>query len=103
MKMKTKHIRLNDYPENIMDILAPFITGMGPTEVNFMGHMINLPKSKNFSNIIYEWQPVLFREIINISDREMRTVMGDETRATIINDKGEEYYAEWINRPVFQR
>ena len=33
----------------------------------------------------------------------MIIAMGDETRATIINDKGEEYYEKWISLPVDQR
>ena len=54
-KMKTKHIRLIEYPENIIGVLAPCITGMGPTDVNSMGCMLNIPKSNNFTvNTIYK-------------------------------------------------
>ena len=46
-------IRLIDYQGIIMGVLAPFITGMGPTEVNIMGCMINLPKSKKMQQTKY--------------------------------------------------
>ena len=101
--MKTKHRRSIDYPDNIIGFLTPFITGMLPTEVNNIDCMLNLLKSKNFVNTIYCWQPVVCKEIINISDREMKIEMGDEIRATIINDKGDKHYEEWINLIVSQR
>ena len=53
-KIKTNHRRLIKYSENIMGVLAPFITGMVPTELNSMVCMLNLPKSNNFANTIYK-------------------------------------------------
>ena len=32
-----------------MDLLVPLIAGMRSIEVNIMGYMLKLPKSKNFS------------------------------------------------------
>ena len=70
-KMKTKHRRLIDYPDNLMGVLAPCISRMGPTEVNSIVCMLNLPKSKYLPKNICKYQPVVCKEIINISDREM--------------------------------
>ena len=52
-KTKTKQRSVIDYNDNMMGVLALFINGMGPTEVNIMGCMINLPKSKKMQQTKY--------------------------------------------------
>ena len=88
-----------DADENLMAILLPFITGVGPRDVETILSMQGLPNSKHYEKTITRWQPSICKKIIEISEREMKHAMAEEIKETIIADKGEEYYASWINKP----
>ena len=53
-KIKIEHIRSIDYPENMMDVIALFLTGIVPTEVHSIGYILSLTKRKNFYQKIYK-------------------------------------------------
>ena len=86
-----------------MAILLPFITGVGPGEMETILSMFSLPNSQNYRNTIFRWQPFVCTKIIEISDREMQYAMAEEIKATIIAEQDEEYYESWINKPADQR
>ena len=73
----------------MVDLIAQFITRMGPIELYITVCMLNLTESKKFPITIYFWQSTIREEIIKISDKEMRIAMKEEIRDTIINTKGE--------------
>ena len=92
-----------DAEENLIAILIPFVTGVGARELETILSMQGLPNSKNYERTIYRWQPMVAEKIIEISEREMRYAMSEEIKATIIADKGEEYYESWIKKPIQDR
>ena len=92
-----------DADENLMAILLPFITGVGPRDVETILSIQGLPNSKHYEKTITRWQPSICKKIIEISEREMKHAMAEEIKQTIIADKGEAYYASWINKPFNER
>ena len=74
-----------------MVVLALFFTEIEPIEVNVIGCMIVLPKSKNFQKTIYKCHQNICKEIIKLSSRDMMIAMGEKIRANIITDKGKYY------------
>ena len=55
-----------------MVILIPFITGVGPEEIETILIMFSLPNSQHYQITIFRWQPLVCTKIIKISDREMQ-------------------------------
>ena len=92
-----------DAEENIIAILLPFITGVGPSELETILSMQGLPNSKYYERTILRWQPTIAAKIIEISEREMKYAMAEEIKASIIADKGEEYYESWLKKSVQDR
>ena len=92
-----------DYGDNVMGILAPFLTGIGPTEVTDMGCMLNLQRDNSFWKIIHRNQAIICKQIISISEKEMSIGMAEEIKATIINEISEEFYEDRIKSTVDQR
>ena len=92
-----------DAEENLIAIFLPFIAGVGPTELETILSMQGLPNLKHYQKTILRWQPTVAENIIKISEREMRYTMSKEIKATIIADKGEEYYESWINKRIEDR
>ena len=92
-----------DRDENKIAIMLPFVTGVGPGEMETILNMFSLPNSKHYERTIFRWQPSTCDAIIEISDREMQYAMEEEIRATIIADKGEAYFESWINKPLGER
>ena len=101
-KMKNRR-RSMDYDDNVMGILAPFLTGTGTTEVTDMGCMLNLPSGKSFRQTSHRNQPLICKQIISTSEEQMSISMAEEIKATIINERSEELYEDWIKLPVDQR
>jgi hypothetical protein len=59
-KSKKKNRRRSmDYGDNVMGILAPFLTGTSPTEVSDMGCMLDLPSGNSFIRTIHRNQPLI--------------------------------------------
>ena len=108
-KEKKKSLTKGNYKKNIdrdennMAILLPFITGVGPGEMETILSMFGLPNSQHYVRTINRWQPVMCKKIIEVSDREMQYTMEEEIKATIIAEKDEAYYESWINKPIYQR
>ena len=92
-----------DRDENKTAILIPFITGVGPGEMETILSMFGRPNSKCYRSTIFRWQSVVCEKIVEVSDREMHYAMEEEIKATIIAEKDEAYYESWINKPIDQR
>ena len=92
-----------DAEENVMAMLLPFITGVGPTELETILNMQGLPNCQHYQKTLLRWQPTIAEKIIGVSEREMNHAMVEEIKATIVADKGEEYYESWINKPTSER
>ena len=86
-----------------MAVLLPFISVVGPGEIETVLSMIGLPNSKHYRFTIYRWQPLVCEKIIEISDREMQFAMAEEIKATIVAEYDELYYESWIQKPMDQR
>ena len=62
--------KCTDAEENLTAMLLPFITGVGPTELETILSMQGLPNSKNYKKTILRWQLTIAEKIIEISERE---------------------------------
>ena len=92
-----------DRDENKMAILLPFITGVGPGEMETILSMFGLPNSQNYERTIARQQPLVCTNIIQVSDRKMQYTMEQQIKATIIAEKDKAYSESWINKPADQR
>ena len=66
-----------------MALLLPFITGVGPTELETIVSMQGLSNSKNHSRTILCWQPTVAEKIITISEMEMKYAMTGELNMAV--------------------
>ena len=76
-----------DRDENKMAIFLPFITGVGPGEMETILSMFGLPNSQYYERTTLRWQSVVCKNIIKVSNREMQYAMTEEIKATIIVEK----------------
>ena len=51
-----------DADENLMAILLPFITGVGPRDVETILNMQGIPNSKHYERTIQCWQPSIWKK-----------------------------------------
>ena len=65
--------------------------------------MQGLPNTQHYKKTLLRWQPTIAEKIIGVSEREMKHAMVEEIKATIVADKGEEYYESWINKPTSEQ
>ena len=92
-----------DLDINKIAVLLPFITGVGPSEIETIFSMLGFPNSIHYKRTISRWQPSICQKIIEISERAMRYAMDQEIKETIIADKGETYYQSWMECPKHER
>ena len=53
-----------DADKNLMSILLPFITGVGPRDVETILSMQGLPNSKHYEKTITRWQPKICEKLL---------------------------------------
>ena len=98
-RMKHKKGCICKHNTNLIFVIAPFIAGIGPSEMTDVNNILDLPNAKNLDRAIRRHQPEVAQAIIKVSEREMRMAMADEIKTTICEEKSKEYYEKWINLP----
>ena len=87
-----------NYDANILAILGPYINGTGQRDASMRLSLLDLPASKHFQRNISRHQAFIGENIRNIAQKEIDLALEMEIKETIVNEKGEEYYTEWMSK-----
>ena len=93
-----KYKSILDYDANIFAILGPYMNGTGQRDASMSLSLLDLPSSRNFKRNISRHQSFIGEKIQAVSEKEMDLAMEMEIKETIMNEKGEKYYKEWVGK-----
>ena len=97
-KSYAKNKMVLNYDANKLAILGPYINGTGQRDASMRLSLLDLPASKHFQHNISRHQALIGEKIRNIAQKEIDLALEMEIKETIVNEKGEEYYAEWMSK-----
>ena len=92
---KAKRPTSLDYDDNINAVLMGYINGTGARDVSKSLTLLDLPKASNFQRTCTRHQGIIGDKIREVTAREMDLALLMEIEATILHEKGEEYYEAW--------
>ena len=85
-----------DYEENLRMLAAVYYTGIGGTEMGDILSFLNLPNSHNFVRTHTRYISFFTDIIKTIVEDEMEEALWEEVEATIVAEKGQVYYDNWL-------
>ena len=92
-----------NYDANILALLAPYMNGTGQRDASMRLSLLDLPASRNFQRNISRHQAFIGGKITDIAQKEIDLALEMEIKETLVNEKGEDYYKEWINKKQGER
>ena len=92
-----------NYDANILALLAPYMNGTGQRDASMRLSLLDLPASRNFQRNISRHQAFIGGKITDIAQKEINLALEMEIKETLVNERGEDYYKEWINKKQGER
>ena len=91
---RTQHAM--DHDTNVLGVISQYYNGVGPSMIGRTGTLLDLPNSISFHNHVYRRQGLISERIREVTTIEMEHAFNLEVKETIINEKGLEFYDQWL-------
>ena len=99
----TKKVSILDHDQNIFAIVSPLINGTGGRATALQYTLMDLPNSESLKRTISRYQHLVGEKIRSVAEKEMELAMVEEIKATILTEKGEEWYNQYYAKPEGER
>ena len=99
----TKRVSILDHDQNIFAIVSPLINGTGGRATALQYTLMDLPNSESLKRTISRYQHLVGEKIRSVAEKEMELAMVEEIKATILTEKGEEWYNQYYAKPEGER